>query len=103
MDPLAVLRDFVSGGTADQVVMSGNRVDFGSRYSFAGSLRTLYKSEAGKKDFYDLGSLVFFVKNFLVQKTKYADYYKAAKAANVMAVSFLDRKVGGSRWMEDCT
>ncbi|GAB4817648.1 hypothetical protein N2152v2_004694 [Parachlorella kessleri] len=92
MDPLTVLRDFVSGGTADQVVMSGDRVDFGSRYSFPGSLRTLYKSEGGKKDFYDLGSLVFFVKNFLVNKTKYTDYFRAAKAANVMAVSFLDRK-----------
>ena len=93
MDPLTLLRDFVTQGHADQVQLVGDRVDYGGRYSFPKAVRTSYKSEQGKKDFYDLESLLFFVRHLVGSSTKYMEYYKAAKQSNLTPVSFLDRKV----------
>lgn len=97
MDPLTLLREFVVSGHADQVVLNGDRVDFGGRYSFARSIPTSYKSQQGKEDFYKLESLLYFVKNFLTTAAapKYTDYFKSAKQLNLEPVSFLDRKVQG--------
>lgn len=94
MDPLSLLRSYVTDGHADQVVLAGERVDFGGRYSFPRATPTSYKSNQGKEGFYDLESLVAFVRH-ITTGSKYREYLQTAKSAKLMAVSVLDRKV---RW-----
>jgi hypothetical protein len=44
-DPLSLLREFVSNGKIDEVVQSGDRVDFGGKFSFSKGVPTGYKSQ----------------------------------------------------------
>lgn len=73
----------------DQVVESGSSINFGGRYSFENTAPTAYRSGQGKGDFYDLQTVLFYVKN---QDRNYGDYLKAAKDKGLMQVKLLDRK-----------
>jgi hypothetical protein len=44
-DPLSLLREFVSSGKIDEVVLSGDRVDFGGKFTFSKNVATGYKSQ----------------------------------------------------------
>lgn len=43
-DPLMLLREYVSGGRIEEVVLTGDRVDFGGKFSFSKDVSTGYKS-----------------------------------------------------------
>ena len=46
MDPLTLLREFLSTGRLDEeVVLVGDRVDFGGKFSFNKNVATGYKSQ----------------------------------------------------------
>lgn len=100
MDPLTLLRDFVTLGKVEEISVSGERIDFGGRYSFGKSVSTSYKSQQGKEGFYDLESLVFFVRNTVSGGVKFGDYFKNARQAGLMPISALDRKVSVARPQE---
>ncbi|KAK2077895.1 hypothetical protein QBZ16_003763 [Prototheca wickerhamii] len=91
MDPLSLLREFVSQGRLREVTTSGDRVHFGDRFSFLRDARTAYKSRAKDGAFYDLGTLLFFAQS-LGPSFKFADYFKKAREAGVGQVTFVDRK-----------
>lgn len=97
MDPLSLLREFVSQGRLREVTTSGDRVHFGDRFSFLRDARTAYKSRAKDGAFYDLGTLLFFAQS-LGPSFKFADYFKKAREAGVGQVTFVDRKVGAVWW-----
>ena len=44
-DPLSLLREFVSTGRIEEVVLSGDKVDFGGRFTFSKNAATGYKSQ----------------------------------------------------------
>jgi parafibromin len=73
----------------DQVVESGSSITFGGRFTFENTAPTAYRSGQGKGDFYDLQTVLFYVKN---QDRNYGDYLKAAKDKGLMQVKLLDRK-----------
>ncbi len=73
----------------DQVVESGSTINFGGRFSFENSAPTAYRSSQGKGEFYDLQSVLFYLKN---QGLNYGDYLKATKEKGVLQVKLLDRK-----------
>jgi parafibromin len=73
----------------DQVVESGSTINFGGRFSFENTAPTAYRSSQGKGDFYDLQTVLFYLKN---QDRNYADYLKAAKDKGLSQVKLLDRK-----------
>lgn len=89
MDPLSVLRTFVINDELDQVVESGSSLNFGGRFSFENTVPTAYRSGQGKGEFYDLHSVLFYVKNLGIN---YGEYIKAAKDKGLMQVKLLDRK-----------
>ncbi|KAL6781820.1 hypothetical protein ACKKBF_B09540 [Auxenochlorella protothecoides x Auxenochlorella symbiontica] len=91
MDPLRLLREYVSGGRLEEVTTVGDRVHFGTRFALPRSARTAYKSQAKDGAFYDLGALLFYARN-LGPTFKYADYFKKAREAGVGQVTFIDRK-----------
>lgn len=99
MDPLRLLREYVSGGRLEEVTTVGDRVHFGTRFALPRSARTAYKSQAKDGAFYDLGALLFYARN-LGPTFKYADYFKKAREAGVGQVTFIDRKV--SPWAGAC-
>lgn len=92
MDPLSLLREYVSGGKLKEVTTTGDRISFGDRFSFLRDARTAYKSRSKDGTFYDLGTLLFFAQN-LGPDFKFADYFKKAREAGVGQVTFIDRKV----------
>ena len=96
MDPLSLLREHVSSSRIDQVVLAGDRIDFGGRYSFPKAAPTSYKSQQSKGDFYDLESLLFFAQS-LGPTFKFTDYFKKARKAGLTQVTYLDRTVS-ERW-----
>jgi parafibromin len=89
MDPLSVLRTFITNNELDQVVESGSSINFGGRFSFENAVPTAYRSGQGKGEFYDLQTLLFYVKNM---ERNYGDYLKAAKDKGLAQVKLLDRK-----------
>lgn len=44
-DPLSLLREYVSTGRIEEVVLTGDRVDFGGKFSFNKTVPTGYKSQ----------------------------------------------------------
>lgn len=94
MDPLSVLRSFVMKNQLDQVVESesGSTIDFGGLHSFDKKALTAYKSEQGKGDFYDLQSLLFFIRD---TDRSIFDAMKIAKEQGLMQVKLIDKMV---RW-----
>lgn len=44
-DPLSLLREYVSGNKIDEVVVNGDRVDFGGKFTFSKNTPTGYKSQ----------------------------------------------------------
>jgi hypothetical protein len=45
MDPLSLLREYVTAGRVDEITQAGDRVDFGGRFSFSKNVATGYKSQ----------------------------------------------------------
>lgn len=88
-DPLSLLREYVSTGRIEEVVLTGDRVDFGGKFSFNKTVPTGYKSQQGKGNFYDLETLLFFAKHV---DAKFTDYFKKAGKEIGKAVTFVDRK-----------
>ncbi|EFN59429.1 hypothetical protein CHLNCDRAFT_56751 [Chlorella variabilis] len=87
-DPLSLLREFVSTGKVHEVVLAGDRVDFGGKFSFSKNVATGYKSQQGKGKLYDLETLLFFSKHI---NEKFTEYFKKAGKEIGKQVTFLDR------------
>lgn len=137
MDPLSLLREYVTAGRVNEIAQAGDRVDFGGRFTFSKNVATGYKSQQvgaeqhtciadgapcsrprqpsacaarprsaasvvcsplpsmqGKGAFYDLETLVYFVKNM---DATFREYLQRAtkELGKGKAVSFIDRK---ARW-----
>ena len=90
MDPLSLLRTFTINNELDHVVESGSEIEFGNRYSFDKTALTTYKSSQGKGDFYDLQSVLFFIKNV---DLPLKDYFTGTRNAGVAQIKQLDKKV----------
>jgi hypothetical protein len=92
MDPLSLLRDFYVRGQIGQVVArEDGKVDFGGRYVFDRHVKTAYASNAGKGEFYDLDSLLYYARS-LAGGVKFTDYFKRAREQEKKQVSFIDKK-----------
>ncbi|KAK9823446.1 hypothetical protein WJX72_002818 [[Myrmecia] bisecta] len=89
MDPLTVLRDFTIRGQLDDVVVRGDRMEFGNSYNFPKAAPTPFKSMQGKGEFYPLDALLLFLQN---RHLRTGDYMKAAKDAGLSHVHFTDRR-----------
>lgn len=92
-DPLTLLRKYVTSGRLDDVVVSGDRVEFGSEYSFKRNAKTAFKSKVKDRGFYDLDALLHLAKAMGAADYSRASYVSGTRAANVAAVAFPDTQV----------
>ena len=91
MDPLSLLRTFAMSNQLDLVVEMDEMINFGDSHSFDMKDLTAYKSDHGKGAFYDLQSVLYFLKE--IKNHSFTDYFKAAKDAGLMQVKLLDYRV----------
>lgn len=94
-EPLQMLRQYMSQGKIGDVVEDGEDVVFGGQVRIPKSTTTkLRRSKAGArkadgtKEYFTLGSLLFFIKQ---PPQNFSGYMKQAIAAGYQAVSLLDR------------
>lgn len=97
-DPLSVLRDYCMGNKLDQVrVAQDGRVYFSDQYSFPKTSYTAFKSGAPNGDFYDLGTVFYFITLFAASETqRLAEYVAGCKQRHIKPVQFVDRKVSSA-------
>ncbi|KIY96364.1 hypothetical protein MNEG_11600, partial [Monoraphidium neglectum] len=93
-DPLSVLRDYVVQQKLDQVKLKDDgRVYFSDQYSFPKATYTAFKSNGPGGDFYDLGSVVYFISMVAAHETaRIAEYVAGCKQRGFRPVAFVDRK-----------
>lgn len=94
-EPLQMLREYMSQGKIGEVVEDGEDVVFGGNVRIPKKTTTkLRRSKAGArkadgtKEYFTLGSLVFFIKQ---PPQNFSGYMKQAIGAGYQAVSLLDR------------
>lgn len=90
MDPLALLRQYTISDRIDQIIVVDERIQFGDQYDFPKHIVTAYRSQQGQGEFYDLETLLMFLRNRAVQ---HSQYLRSTKQNGVQAVTFQDRKV----------
>mmetsp|Transcript_22701 Transcript_22701/g.31670 ORF Transcript_22701/g.31670 Transcript_22701/m.31670 type:complete len:460 (-) Transcript_22701:345-1724(-) len=89
MDPLRCLRDAVIQNQLDSVLVDGEFIQFGDRFTFPRNVATSYKSQRGKGAFYSLDALVHFVKN---KDLEIGSYLGMQDDSQRQLISFIDRK-----------
>lgn len=92
MDPLSILRSFVTSKDLGRVTQVDNDIDFGGRARFEKNAPTSYKSEQGKGPFYDIETLLFFARSLERPDVSLMDYFKEAKDKGVKPVRAIDRR-----------
>ncbi|KAK3244792.1 hypothetical protein CYMTET_45612 [Cymbomonas tetramitiformis] len=90
MDPLRLLRDFITTKRIDQITTEGGMFNFGDQYSFPMDTETAYKSQKGRSSFYKLDALIYFYKGG--QNLKTGQYLEETKKLKIKSVSYIDRK-----------
>lgn len=91
MDPLSLLREFITTGQFGQVTIDEDgTVDFGGRFTFDKNAPTAYKSDQGKGEYYDIESIVFFVQKDYA--SKFREYYNEVKKLGIKQVTFVDKQ-----------
>lgn len=89
MDPLIVLRDYVSNRQLESVVVEGDRINFGDQYSFSKAQPTSFQSSKG--ELLPLDVVLFFIQHISAGSTTYV---QRCSAQGVPSVVIQDRKVG---------
>jgi hypothetical protein len=88
MDPLSLLREFNLNKQVDAIKIEGDDVNFGGQYVFRKSAYTAFK---GQRDYYTIEAVYYVLQT---RGLSQPEYLKAAAAAKLGTVAFVDRKVG---------
>ena len=92
MDPLAVLREFCTGGRLGEVALEGGAVSFGSDFVFDAGAPTGYASARGAGQRYTAGSLAHFAASGF-GRAGLGEYLRSARDAGVPAVAVHEPRV----------
>ncbi|KAL3133393.1 hypothetical protein ABBQ38_007261 [Trebouxia sp. C0009 RCD-2024] len=93
MDPLSALREFMIAGRLDEVVTTGDRIQFADKYSFGKRAPTSYQGNKGTGELYLLETLVFWAKwEQQYPKQGFAPYFQAARKQQAGNVTVADRQ-----------
>lgn len=87
MDPLVVLREYVSNKMLDKVVVDGDRINFGDQYSFSKAQPTPFRSQG---ELLPLITVLIFIRHITDGP---AQYVQKCTANGVRPVYVQDRKV----------
>ena len=90
MDPLSVLRQFVTEAKLQQVVTDGDRINFGEAYSFPKHVYTAFRANRGTGDHCALEQLLVFIQHIGAGP---GEYIKRCQQLGLQPVLVIDRKV----------